>query len=70
MARQANTHGGGARTNANGLHFEQTTALDTALTFAGYRVSGHTVYDGTVKIGLSVQKYDFYRYFLEPNHID
>lgn len=44
MARQANIHGGGgARTNANRLHFEQATALDTALTLAGYRVSGHTV---------------------------
>lgn len=70
MARQANTYGGGARTNVNGLHFEQTTALDTALNFAGYRVSEHTIYDGTVKIGLSVQKHDFYRYFLKPNHID
>jgi hypothetical protein len=70
MARQANTYGGGARTNVNGLHFEQTTALDTALNFAGYRVSEHTIYDGTVKIGLSVQKHYFYRYFLKPNHID
>lgn len=70
MARQANIHGGGARTNANRLHFEQTTALYTALTFAGYRVSGNTVYNDSVKIGLSVQKHDFYRYFLEPNRVD
>lgn len=70
MPRQANTHGGGARTNANGLHFEQTTALDTALSLAGYRVSGHKIYNGTTTIGLSVQKHDFYKYFLEPNHID
>lgn len=70
MARTPNRFGGGARTNANGLHFEQTTALDTALTYAGYSVSGPTVYDGTTKIGLSVQKHDFYKYFLEPNRID
>lgn len=70
MPRQANTHGGGARTNANGLHFEQTTSLDSALTSAGYKVRGCEVYDGSRRIGLSVQKHDFYRYFLEPNHID
>ena len=28
MPRTPNTHGGGALTNANGLHFEQTTSLD------------------------------------------
>lgn len=56
MARTPNRFGGGARTNANGLHFEQTTALDTALTDAGYRVSEHKVYDGNTYIGLSVQK--------------
>lgn len=28
MARTPNIHGGGARTNANGLRFEQTTSLD------------------------------------------
>ena len=27
MSRTPNTHGGGARTNQNGLHFEQTTSL-------------------------------------------
>ena len=70
MPRQANTHGGGARTNANGLRFEQTSDLDTALIEAGYTISGHKVYDGSTQIGLSVQKHDFYKYFLEPNGID
>ena len=70
MARIANKFGGGARTNVNGLHFEQTTSLDTALSNAGYRVVGHEVYDGRTKIGLSVQKYDFYKYFLIPQGID
>ena len=70
MARQANTHGGGAKTNENGLYFEQTTALDTALINAGYRISSHAVYSGDIKIGLSVQKHDFYKYFLTPRQID
>ena len=34
-----NTHGGGARTNANGLQFEQETSLAEALLNAGYLVS-------------------------------
>jgi hypothetical protein len=70
MPRIPNRFGGGARTNANGLQFEQTTALDTELINAGYSVSDHKVYDGNTYIGLSVQKHDFYRYFLEPNQID
>lgn len=44
MPRTPNTYGGGARTNANGLHFEQTTSLNEALANGGYRVA----YDGTV----------------------
>lgn len=70
MARIANKFGGGARTNVNGLHFEQTTSLDTALSNVGYRVVDHEVFDGRTKIGLSVQKYDFYKYFLIPQGID
>ena len=35
MPKSPNTHGGGARTNLNGLHFEQTTSLDDALYSAG-----------------------------------
>lgn len=31
MARVPNKHGGGAQTNRNGLHFEQTTSLNDAL---------------------------------------
>lgn len=36
MSRTPNTHGGGALTNAKGLHFEQITSLDTALQKKGY----------------------------------
>lgn len=70
MPRTPNKFGGGARTNANGLYFEQTTSLNTALIDAGYRIRGVEVFDGASLIGLSVQKHDFYKYFLEPNRID
>lgn len=70
MGRRANIHGGGAGTNANGLSFEQTTDLNDALSIAGYNVSGQTVYDGNIKIGLSVQKHKFYKHFLEPANIN
>lgn len=66
MSRIPNKHGGGARTNANGLHFEQTTSLDTALINAGYLVVGNDVYNSYDKIGLSVQKHAFYNSFLVP----
>lgn len=70
MTRQANTHGGGAKTNANGLYFEQTTDLESALKKSGYNVLDHRVYHDNQIIGLSVQKYSFYKLFLEPNNIN
>ncbi len=70
MARTPNQFGGGARTNLNGLSFEQTTSLDDALTNAGYRVNAHKVFNGNTLIGLSVQKHDFYKHFLEPRGIN
>ncbi len=70
MPRTPNRFGGGARTNANGLHFEQTTSLNAALIDAGYHIHAVKVYNGTVLIGLSIPKHNFYKYFLEPNQID
>ena len=69
MPRIPNRFGGGARTNANGLHFEQTTSLDTALTTEGYFVIVNKVFDVDNQIGLSFQNIDFYKYFLEPRYI-
>ena len=68
MSRKPNTFGGGARTNVNGLSFEQTTSLDDALKDAGYRVEEYEVYNKNDKIGLSVGKINFYNFFL--NGID
>lgn len=70
MARIANRFGGGARTNANGLHFEQTTSLDEALQDIGCVVRGCYVYRNGERIGMSVQKRNLYSMFLEPNGID
>lgn len=70
MARIPNIHGGGAQTNANGLHFEQTTSLNDALENARYNVHGTEVYDGKKLIGLSVPKNKVYSCFLEPKDID
>lgn len=70
MSRIPNRFGGGARTNANGLLFEQTTSLDVALINAGYKVVGHDIYFNANKIGLSVPKYSLYNNFLQPRGID
>lgn len=70
MARTPNIHGGGARTNANGLYFEQTTSLEDALENAKYDVYGTKVYDGEKLIGLNVPKNKIDSCFLEPNGID
>lgn len=70
MAKQPNTFGGGARTNANGLHFEQTTSLDNALERAGYEVRNHNVYQNGTNIGMSVPQSRLYKYFLAPNGIN
>ncbi len=59
MPRNPNIHGGGARTNQNGLHFEQTTSLDDALCNSGYDVINHTVYRGTQQIGMSVPQKNY-----------
>lgn len=69
MARKANIHGGGAKTNINGLKFEQATSLDESFTSAGYKVENHEVYYNDEKIGLSVPKHCFYKYFLVPNGV-
>lgn len=70
MPRVANRYGGGAQTNANGLHFEQTTSLDDALCQAGYVVRNCNVYRDSHRVGMSVQKRNLYTMFLEPNGID
>ncbi|MEF2879984.1 MAG: PD-(D/E)XK nuclease superfamily protein [Blautia sp.] len=69
MPRNPNTHGGGARTNLNGLFFEQITSLEDTLINAGYTVINHEVYRDTEKIGMCVPQYRLYTHFLTPNGI-
>lgn len=69
MPRNPNTHGGGARTNINGLHFEQTTSLDEALSNAGYKIDNHYVLRNSTIIGMSVPQKKLYTHFLNPNGI-
>ena len=69
MPRIPNRYGGGARTNQNGLHFEQTTSLNDALIDAGYKVINHAVYRGSHQIGMSVPQKRLYTYFLNPQGI-
>ncbi len=70
MARVANRFGGGARTNKNGLLFEQTTSLNNALEDAGYYVYNCEVFDGEILIGLSVPQSKVYSAFLEREGIN
>lgn len=70
MPRTPNRHGGGAQTNANGLKFEQTTSLNTALELAGFDVRGCEVYENQELIGLSVPQNSLYSEFLKGQEID
>lgn len=69
MSRNPNKFGGGARTNQNGLHFEQTTSLNDALINAGYRVENYNVYKEDSRIGMSVPQKKLYTNFLNPRGI-
>ena len=65
-----NTHGGGARTNANGLRFEQETSLESALKSAGYTIDGNgNVYTDGNLVAISAPKNKLYKRILEPRNI-
>ena len=71
MPRQANRFGGGANTNRNGLHFEQTTSLNTALQNAGFIIANHfEVYDRNQLLGYSINQDEFSTIFLRQNGIN
>lgn len=67
-----NIYGGGARTNKNGLHFEQETSLEEALLNAGYRITDRNVVKDKKGncLGVIAQKYQFYKRILEPEGVD
>ncbi|MDB8665976.1 hypothetical protein PNU99_09210, partial [Streptococcus anginosus] len=63
--RIPNKHGGGAKTNKNGLLFEQTTSLDSALKNMGFEVRNFKVSYKHSFIGYSVPQVKIYKEFLE-----
>ena len=71
MLRQANRFGGGANTNRNGLHFEQTTSLNTALQNAGFIIDNNCeVYYRNQLLGYSINQDEFSTVFLRQNGVN
>ena len=67
-----NIHGGGARTNENGLRFEQETSLEHALINAGYTITNRNTIkdDHNNCLGIIAPKHSFYKRILEPEGIN
>ena len=71
MPRNINTVGGGAQTNANGLHFEQTTELRDLFEDSDvFTLFGDDVYKEGVRVATLYQKHGLYRNLLIPNGVD
>jgi hypothetical protein len=69
--RRENTAGGGAQTNINGLHFEQTTSLREIFeNHPEFSVKDDFVYRGRHKIGLLCGKGKIYESLLRPKYVD
>ncbi|MBU1093341.1 MAG: hypothetical protein KKH01_02635 [Firmicutes bacterium] len=65
-----NKHGGGSKTTVNGLKFEQTTDLSTAIENHGkYTLKDGKIFSGENELGLVTQKHQMYKVILEPNHV-
>ena len=67
-----NIYGGGARTNENGLRFEQETSLEHALINAGYTITNRNVIidENDNCLGIIAPKHSFYKRILEPEGIN
>ena len=61
MTRIPNTHGGGAKTNMNGLRFEQTTSLNDALQYHNFILK--PISSNRKSIGYKVCRRDSHRLF-------
>lgn len=73
MSRKINTVGGGAKTNINGLHFEQTTELkDIFLSHPEFEVKGDDIYTkaNNIKVATLFQKHSLYKNLLEVKGLD
>lgn len=71
MIRQPNRFGGGANTNRNGLHFEQTTSLNAALQNAGFLIiNKYEVYNNNQLLGYSINQDEFSTVFLRQKGVN
>lgn len=73
MTRKINSVGGGAKTNLNGLHFEQTTELkDIFLSHSKFEVRGDDIFtkDDNIKVATLFQKHSLYKNLLEKNGVN
>lgn len=71
MPRIPNRVGGGAQTNINGLHFEQTTDLKTVFeSLSDFTVVGNIVYRNNLEFGKLYPKHSLYTNLLIPNGVD
>lgn len=70
MSRKANTHGGGAKTNENGLLFEQSTSLVDSLINADFTVKNDEVFSDGKLLGYTYNKFKFYKHFLSKKGIN
>ncbi len=73
MPRNINLVGGGAKTNINGLHFEQSTELkDIFLSHPDFEVKDDDIYTkgSNIKVATLYQKYSLYKKLLVANKID
>ena len=71
MSRNINTVGGGAQTNINGLHFEQTSELrDLFEQNDSFTLLSDDVYKDNQKVATLFQKHRLYKNLLEPEGIN
>ena len=72
MSRKINTHGGGSKTNENGILFEQSTSLIDYLVNLGFIITNDDeVYYNDILLGYVTNQYRFSSIFLkDKNGID
>lgn len=70
MARKINTHGGGAKTNANGLKFERNMSLMDSVLRAGMTVENNEIIIDGIPVGMVLRQAEIYKNFLVPNGVN
>lgn len=70
MSRKTNKHGGGAKTNENGLLFEQSTSLVNSLSNSGFTITNDEVFFDGKFLGYTYNKHNFYSNFLSKKKIN